>query len=285
MIERLDSRIFLDATLHYDTGELNVAGTTRPDAISFDIIVTSKGQRLNVTVNGQTDGFTSKLVKLIRVEAGAGADAVTVGSIGIRSIVDGGKGNDTLIGGDQGDKLIAGGGSNTLMGAGGNDTLIAGLQADSILGEGGDDTIIPDNTPTADDTLSGGSGFDVVDYSSSTIPVVALVGGNAKGNQANDDILSDIEEIHGSEFADTLTDSTKHPLRIFGGGGNDTLTGGSGNDTLDGGSGLDSLLGLGGKDHFRTKDGKIDTVDGGSGVDFMENSDNFIVKDSITNVP
>ena len=56
-----------------------------------------------------------------------------------------------------------------------------------------------------------------------------------------------IENLIGSEYADTLTgnDADNH---IFGGAGGDTIRGGLGNDVLDGGLGNDTLIGGGGGD-------------------------------------
>ena len=56
---------------------------------------------------------------------------------------------------------------------------------------------------------------------------VNLASGHGSGGDAEGDVLTDIENLIGSAFADTLS----------GGGGPDTLTGGGGNDSLDGGAG------------------------------------------------
>lgn len=54
--------------------------------------------------------------------------------------------------------------------------------------------------------------------------------------------------------------------RLFGEGGNDTLTGGSGGDLLDGGAGNDTLFGKGGADTLTGGDGN-DALTGGDGDD------------------
>ena len=58
-----------------------------------------------------------------------------------------------------------------------------------------------------------------------------------------------IENLIGSEYADTLTgnDADNH---IFGGAGGDTIRGGLGNDVLDGGLGNDTLIGGVGDDTY-----------------------------------
>lgn len=253
MIEPLESRCFLSATLDPASGVLTVNGTNHGDKIN----VSSSGKNLRVGVNQTVNNFTAAEVKSVHINGGDASDKITVAA----KVA-------TVINGDNG-----------------NDVIIAGPGTDMMFGDAGDDTFIPDNTKTGDDSISGGAGFDTVDYSNSTIGVRANVGGVQRAATVNDIIQSDIEFIRGSQFADTLTNGTKHPLKIFGGKGNDTLTGGSGDDTIDGGTGIDSILGNGGGDHLRTKDGQIDIVDGGSGKDILEDFDRLGVIDSISNIP
>src|SRR5262249_21684274 len=273
MIEPLDRRCLMSITLDPKTGVLNIVGTSDGDTILIQEPLDSDTGKafIEVSVNENPIGPTSEHqvfaaadVTAIKVSGGSGPDTIDARTSAIKATLDGGKGDDTLFGSNANDKLVAGGGSNVLSGGGGGDLLVAGLQADTLNGEDGNDRFIPDNTPSADDVISGGTGFDIVDYSASTIAVVAEVRGSPTAKQANDVIKSDVEQIMGSDFDDKITDATSHPLVMFGQGGNDTLTGGSGNDTLDGGSGNDSMAGNGGKDHFKSKDGKPDTLDGGS---------------------
>lgn len=66
------------------------------------------------------------------------------------SLYDGLSGDDTLIGGDQGDLLIGGTGADGLFGGAGNDTLISGIQ-DANQGDDGDA-----------DQLDGADGDDIL---------------------------------------------------------------------------------------------------------------------------
>ncbi|MGY4291883.1 Ca2+-binding RTX toxin-like protein [Bradyrhizobium sp. LM2.7] len=109
---------------------------------------------------------------------------------------------------------------------------------------------------SANDVITGGTGLgDTVDYHNSstgvtvnltaeTDAIAAAVGGGATG-----DTIKGVENIIGSEFADTLTAIPGGSI-LVGGGGNDTLNGGIGNDTLVGGIGDDNLTGNGGNDTF-----------------------------------
>ena len=60
----------------------------------------------------------------------------------------GGRGNDLIIGNDNGNTLEGGGGNDTLIGGAANDILVGGSGNDSLQGKGGFNT------------LSGGAGSD-----------------------------------------------------------------------------------------------------------------------------
>jgi methionine-rich copper-binding protein CopC/Ca2+-binding RTX toxin-like protein len=139
----------------------------------------------------------------------------------------------------------------TASGADGNDTLY-GFQGafgsynnDSIVGSDGNNFLSGER---GNDTVDGGAGRDTANYSQASGGVtVSLATGTASG--ADDlDVLIRIENVRGSEYADTLTgDDQDNILQgragddvITGGGGNDTLHGGAGNDSLEGGAGTDT---------------------------------------------
>jgi Ca2+-binding RTX toxin-like protein len=137
--------------------------------------------------------------------------------------VDGGSGDDEIIGSNLS--------ADVLYGGSGNDVVYGGLFNDQIYGE------------SNNDTLYGGSGDDVVEggYNNDKI----------YGSEGNDLISGgyDTDELKGEAGNDTL----------YGGYGLDNLNGGSGNDklygeadvdTLLGGDGLDQLSGGGGYDIF-----------------------------------
>ncbi|MEJ2035477.1 MAG: calcium-binding protein, partial [Maritimibacter sp.] len=126
--------------------------------------------------------------------------------------------NDT----DTGHVLDGGIGDDIIHGNGGNDTLIGGAGAD---------------------VLDGGAGHDTASYQSSAAGVtVDLATGTGSGGDAAGDTFSGIENLTGSDFADTLTgDAGSNTL--IGGAGNDTLNGGAGDDWLQGGAGGDTLIG------------------------------------------
>ncbi len=100
--------------------------------------------------------------------------------------VDGGAGNNTVIGGQGGNSLLtlagadlifaneandtvsAGDGANTVFGGQGNDSILAGVGRDTLQGNEGNDTIRGDNGTVSIDTISGGAGNDVFAYIGAT---------------------------------------------------------------------------------------------------------------------
>lgn len=109
----------------------------------------------------------------------------------------------------------------TAIGGAGDDVLIGGSGNDLL--KGGDGA----------DTLTGGGGIDTASYIKSTAGVtvdLSLIGAQASAGEASGDILSGIENIIGSDHADTL----------IGNATANTLAGGLDADTLDGGAGMDT---------------------------------------------
>jgi Ca2+-binding RTX toxin-like protein len=154
--------------------------------------------------------------------------------------------------------------NETIRGTDGNNTVDGGLGADKLFGRGGQDTLLGGfgadilNGGADGDFLDGGEGAnDTADYSDSLLAVsVALNSGICLGGDAQGDTLSRIENVTGSEQADTLTGNAVKNI-LTGGGGADILTGGGGDDALRGGDGEDRLDGGVGNDNLT----------GGSGVD------------------
>ena len=101
----------------------------------------------------------------------------------------------------------------------------------------GDDTLIGNGGA---DRLDGGDGTDTADYSASTEAVqISLDGTAGTGGDAAGDTLSNIENLIGSAYGDTLTGDSENNT-LTGGAGSDTLIGNGGADTLDGGDGSDT---------------------------------------------
>ena len=138
---------------------------------------------------------------------------------------------------------------------GGNDTLIGGAGIDSLDGIAGSDT--------ADYSyVTSGTGISVT-LNGATAATVTIAA------DTDVDTLVNIENVIGTQYADTLTgDSLNNTLS--GGAGNDTLTGNTG-DTLVGGDGNDSMI----IDSTFLGSGSINGGIGTDTVSFAANSGNM----------
>lgn len=162
------------------------------------------------------------------------------------AIIKGGSGNDELDGT---------GGADTISGRGGNDRLRGLAGADRLLGEAGNDIL---DGGRGDDSLDGGRGLDLATYVDLASGVDVLSEGNADfadglagdwfatSAAGGSDILTGIEGIVGTRFADDVRGDDDGAELIRGGSGDDFLAGGYyslGSDTIYGGAGNDIVLG------------------------------------------
>lgn len=118
--------------------------------------------------------------------------------------------------------------------------LIGGDGDDTLAGDGGDNVF--DGGPGAD-VMTGGGGFDAVDYFYRDAPVRADLDGQAGDDGETgegDTIGADVEGIFGGAGADTLTGNALDGF-LAGEEGNDALRDPGGEDLLDGGDGNDAI--------------------------------------------
>ncbi|GGF78213.1 hypothetical protein GCM10007301_42750 [Azorhizobium oxalatiphilum] len=141
---------------------------------------------------------------------------------------------DRLTGDDNANVLLGGAGDDHLSGAGGNDELTGGAGADVLDGGSGLDWALYAST---DGTASAGA------------VSVNLLLGMGTGGDAEGDTFTGIENVRGTEYADTLIGDDADNV-LEGGGGADDISGGAGNDSI--------IIGAEG------------AVDGGAGEDWLE---------------
>jgi VCBS repeat-containing protein len=155
----------------------------------------------------------------------------------------------TLTGTAGDDILVAGTGNNILNGGDGNDVLTAGSGNNEMHGGAGNDLLY---SGPGNDILDGGTGIDTVSYAHATAGVTVNLGllGAQNTIGAGTDTISNIENLVGSDFNDTLTGDNNNNV-INGGLGNDILNGGGGDDLLIGGMGNNTLTGGAGADTFQ----------------------------------
>jgi Ca2+-binding RTX toxin-like protein len=201
------------------------------------------------------------------VLAGWGGNDVLDGAAGIDTL-DGGNGSDLLTGGEGADLLIGGAGVDTASYIGSasgvtvdllrvssqasagdaNGDIISGVEnltgsvfEDALSGDAANNTL---DGAAGDDVLEGGAGADVLiggsgrdtaNYAGSAGGVwINLAVPFSRLNDAEGDTFVGIENLIGSNYADTLT-GLSTGSRIDGGGGDDYITAGAGADELIGG--------------------------------------------------
>ena len=201
----------------------------------------------NVRVN-DTRGVNLNLndINAEVVQGGEGNDLLIGGGLA-NVFVSGGDGDDIIIGGaaddalagENGDDLVDGGygddiirghrGKDTLIGGLGNDYLDGGQDNDILRGGEGNDILI---SGAGDDQLQGGEGFDMAEYKSDYDQYI--IRKTANGFEVEDtkdgsvDILTDIERIRFANIDITVreNDNNSIPLPV-----KDNLTI-SGHDTV-----------------------------------------------------
>ncbi len=216
--ESLENRTMLTASLGAD-GLLNIEGTADADEISVRV----EGENIVVNENGEETSFAAADVDQIFADLGEGDDRFIIRrGVDVPATVDGGAGNDVIVGGSAGDILNGGEGDDRIHGRSGDDTIDGGEGDDRLNGGRGDDNLIGGD---GDDCMRGGSGDDI-----------------AEGNDGDDHIKggSGDDEISGGLGDDNLSAGRGSDL-VFGDEDDDRLRGDSDTDVLDGGEG-DNLI-------------------------------------------
>ena len=293
-------------------------GLEEIDTVAFEVVGTIAASTLNVTdasnVGGTTgtsgfaiaDGIGS--VSAIDVEAlditlsdnGDTVNVSTSAASGLQGVaVDGGAGDDRVLGASSAVAIIAAGmaGADELVGGSAADLLDGGAGADAITGNGGDDVVLVADAAehAAGETIDGGDGTDTIRFISTTagqtltlqsgVTNVELIeisdadGDNAGTTALNVDAtdLTYSTTLQGNDGDNVLAAAASSGTTINAGGGDDALDGGSGPDTLNGGAGDDTITGNGGDDVLNGGDGDdefvyaagdgSDTVTGGEGAE------------------
>ena len=196
--------------------------------------------------------------------------------------------NDTLAGNDQGNIFEGGDGADMVFGGDGNDTITGGMGDDVLRGQNDNDQFFANDNDGAD-TINGGAGNDTIDYANLLTGVGARLDGLTSFGGAAGDVITNVDDLFGSDFNDTLVGSIlDNQLRgrdgndlIFGASGNDTVTGEDDNDSLYGQNGDDSIVGGRGDDLLIGGLG-ADTMFGEQGHGFQGGNDtvSYIVSGS-----
>ena len=253
-----------------------------------------------INENGSTEVFGTEANDIIDGNGakkiyGLGGDDIICGGFGkSMNVINGGEGNDVLIGeggsdelwGGQGNDVLRGGGNtgtiaeklyggpgtdwieggagiDHLYGGAGEDYLFGGIGDDKIYGDNIEDSIndeedCPDQTQFCDDYLIGGQGNDVL-----------------FGGPGNDWLHADVLKPTANDLfendADKLTGNQGNDI-LFAIGGTNTFYGNSGSDIIVGGdteAGIDSIWAGEDADIIWGRKG-FDNIDGGLNKDNYE---------------
>ena len=204
--------------------------------------------------HGPFEGGEQVLLNVSVTGHAATAPSITSGN----DVIDGGNGNDTILG------ML---GIDTVHGGELNDTIYSTGQG-SYYGDGGFDTIFAANGLA--ETLDGGDWIDMLDTTATALDYVIDLNTGVT-NYAGESFVN-FEQARTGVGHDTITGTTLANY-ILTGDGNDTVHAGDGSDFLNGGKGSDTLYGEDGSDTLQ--DGynpfgtDVDTLDGGDGDDLM----------------
>ncbi len=254
----------------FEDGVLSFTGSESADRIT---VVSYAGDSRVTFFAGSRDGsrveasgnLLASDIREIFIRGLGGNDSIIVSGVTASSRLDGGAGDDTIIGSNGGDNIFGGQSSGGATPDTGGD--------DFIFGSGGNDIIEPGY---GGDYIAGGSGTDRLSYADRVENLVVGLGVLADDGESgeSDDVKDDIEILLGGSGDDDFSTTSDNDVRLFGNAGNDTLEGGIGNDIFDGGPGRDIMRGLEGDDTFFAEDNEIDTLFGGSGNDTASTDSN-----------
>jgi Ca2+-binding RTX toxin-like protein len=201
-----------------ENGLLRVEGTNGADRIAVRL---QAGHPGILEVDFGDDGsaefsFVRSEIAQIVVEAGNGGDAVRIDESNgvfadtIPTTIDGGNGNDRLVGGSGAGTLIGGNGDDALFGGNGNETLLGGNGNDSIDGNRGNDVALMGNgndtfvwdPGDGSDTVEGQNGTDTMLFNGAGIAEQVDLSANGNRLRFHRDIANITMDTDGVERVD-----------------------------------------------------------------------------------
>jgi len=287
-----------DTTLYGSPGNDTLTGGSSTDLLRQSVDADQSLSDSQLTGQG-TDQLSG--IELAWLSGGSGDNTLDAQAFSLGPVtLDGGQGNDTLVGSSSDDRLIGSEGIDLVRQQSDSDqwivdSMLSGQGADllfgieeaqltggtgnnlidatgfsagevTLAGMAGDDTL---RGSLGDDSLDGGPGSDRVEQFSDADQSLT----NSQLTGRGSDVLDSIETalLTGGPGDNRISASafTLGPVTLWGAAGNDSLTGGSRDDLIHGGDGDDVANGRGGNDLILGGNGN-DSFSGGSGADTLE---------------
>jgi Ca2+-binding RTX toxin-like protein len=165
-----------EAKITQEQGFFGQPGKTVIDAGKGDDLInihTNPNGSVDVTINGEMHSFSAEEAKNLEVRGGKGNDTIIctgeadertffgipIGDNNPNLTIDGGKGDDFIMGSNGDDVIKGGNGNDFIMGGDGNDQIHGGRGNDFIHGGNGNDKVYGDQ---GRDDVYGGQGKDWV---------------------------------------------------------------------------------------------------------------------------
>lgn len=242
---------------------ITVTGTT--DRVSLPS--GSNGRPVEAIVIDSRALPANSVLELVNIEfAVVVGDNITIRGGEGQNILFAGAGSQNILLGEDDDELYGGDGDDVVGSEGGNDQVHGDAGNDSVFGGAGNDTLWGG---IGDDTVEGGAGSDTASFADAAGVTVDL----RKQGQAQDtggggrDLLTNIENLVGSDYNDQLTGDKGHNV-LEGGSGNDVLDGGKGSDTASYASATATVT-------VSLKNKKAQDT-GGAGIDRLKGIENLV---------
>jgi Ca2+-binding RTX toxin-like protein len=154
--------------------------------------------------------FHSEGTDQLVVNGNAGNDIINASGLAAGTMaltLDGGAGNDTIIGGDSADALLGGAGDDAIVGGDGNDTITAGDGNDLALGGRGNDVallgagddVFTWNPGDGSDTVEGQAGVDRLEFNGANVNESIDISANGGHVRFSRDVASVTMDLNGVE--------------------------------------------------------------------------------------
>ena len=197
-------------TANVHNGTLEISGDRASDKLALRLAAGNPNTlQVDVGDDGSPDfSFDRSTFRAIHVQGGAGNDQIRIdqsnGAFTDDAVtLDGGSGNDTLLGGDGADVLIGGSGDDQVTGGRGADTALLGSGQDTFTWNPGDGS----------DTVEGQEGRDAMQFNGANVNeqmAVSANGGRVRFTRDVGNVTMDMDGIEDLNVralggADTLT--------------------------------------------------------------------------------